>query len=95
MLNPFAQLKDPRYHLVARSIQAVGGKLLLVGGKVREALIFKDLGLNVIPKGDRRLSPAQGDRDMVVFGLELTEIQNAVAQLGPAWIIGHRTLSDR
>ena len=95
MTNPFEQLKDPRYGLLARSIQARGGKMLLVGGKVREALIYKELGRDVTQKPDRRLTPIQGDRDLVVFGLELTEIQNAVAPLGPAWIIGHRTLSDR
>lgn len=95
MINPFEQLKDPRYVKLAQRIQSLGGRLLLVGGKVREALIYKDLGLNVNPDASRRLSPAQGDRDLVVFGMELAEIQNAVASLGPAWIIGHRTLSDR
>jgi tRNA nucleotidyltransferase (CCA-adding enzyme) len=95
MSNPLDQLKDPRYAQLAHRIKDLGGRLLLVGGKVREALVYRELGLNQVCDEDRRLAPAQGDRDLVVFGLELTEIQNAVAGLGPAWIIGHRTLSDR
>ena len=95
MPNPLEQLHDVRYALLAKTVQSRGGRLLLVGGKVREALIQKLLGDGAGGDQVRQLSPGQGDRDLVVFGMELGEIQNAVADLGPAWIIGHRTLSDR
>ncbi|MDR1577273.1 MAG: HD domain-containing protein [Deltaproteobacteria bacterium] len=65
---------------LALSIKAMEGRLLLIGGRVRDGLARNDHFPNL---------SAGGDFDLVVFGLNWSRILSAAQKFGPARLVDH------
>lgn len=67
----------------AEAIRKAGGRLVLVGGRVRDSFL---------PSPAAKSGPDDGpDFDLTLFGLDLAEARAILSALGPTRIIGRRT----
>ncbi|MDR1545405.1 MAG: HD domain-containing protein [Deltaproteobacteria bacterium] len=78
--------RDELPRLLAGRFAAAGGRLLAVGGQVRDDRLAALVG-----------EPVRGgnDVDLVAFGLDFGEISRLAAELGPVRTVAHRLIKDR
>ncbi|MDR1486693.1 MAG: HD domain-containing protein [Deltaproteobacteria bacterium] len=82
---------DNRLVQIAESVKARGGRLLVIGGLVRDALIEQKFGLrspSLQPSGNL-------DKDLVAFGVSLEDLKSALSWCSRLSIIDHRVLTER
>ncbi|UQZ90802.1 hypothetical protein C4J81_16940 [Deltaproteobacteria bacterium Smac51] len=76
-----------KFKAVAEAIHLAGGRLFLVGGRVRDCLLGAET--------DNHEPDTLKDSDLVVLGLPLKEILAALAPFGAARAVGRRTSMER
>ncbi|MDR1658471.1 MAG: HD domain-containing protein [Deltaproteobacteria bacterium] len=94
-MSSLEKLNDPCLVYLAKKIQGQSGRLLLIGGLVRNELIARELHCPLRSELGEAPDLSQQDCDVVVFGLDIDELCATLSEIGQTSLIGHRTFSHR